>query len=99
MILRGNVENWQIHKMLLKRWKNINSNKTHRHFPVDLNSNTTCICYIVNRMSQSMYVIGRSSQQSFRTDSQSSGVSFFVDLSDVGGNKEDKENDGRPSRS
>ena len=46
-----------------------------------------------------MYVIGRSSQQSFRTDSQSSGVSFFVDLSDVGGNKEDKETDGRPSRS
>ena len=33
-------------------------------------------------MTQSMYVIGRSSQQSFRTDSQSSGVSFFVDFGD-----------------
>ena len=34
------------------------------------------------RMTQSMYVIGRSSQQSFRSDSQSSGVSFFVDFGD-----------------
>jgi hypothetical protein len=35
-----------------------------------------------------MYVIGRSSQQSFRSDSQSSGVSFFVDLGESKGNTE-----------
>ena len=44
-------------------------------------------------MTQSMYVIGRSSQQSCRSDSQSSGVSFFVELSDLGEHKGDKEKD------
>ena len=48
-------------------------------------------------MTQSMYVIGRSSQQSFRSDSQSSGVSFFVDLSDLGEQKGNTEkNSSRP---
>ena len=46
-----------------------------------------------------MYVIGRSSQQSFRSDSQSSGVSFFVDLNDFGESKAHSERDQSRSKS
>ena len=47
-----------------------------------------------------MYVIGRSSQQSFsRSDSQSSGVSFFVDLSDFGESKPTAEKEQRRIKS